>query len=164
MSEHRLQQAVHVYLTRALPPDAIHTSVDAGQGRMDPIAGAHRRERGCRAGWPDLQIIWRGQFHGIELKGPKGRLSDNQVAVAEAIITAGGWWAECRSVEEVEATLRSWAIPLRATAWSGADVDARLAARDAAPPARKPSPRFAKPKPDAALIRRVEAVRARRIF
>ena len=163
MTEHRLQQAVSVYLTRALPPDTFWTSVDAGQGRMDPIAGCRRRERGIKAGVPDLLLCWRGRLHGIELKFGKGTLSDNQVAIANEILAAGGLWAMCRSVEEVEVVLRRWGLPLRATAWAGTDIDARLAARDAAPKS-KPRTRSPKPKPDAAMIRRLEAVRARKMF
>jgi len=160
-SEHKTQAAVHVFLCRALPPDAVHTSIDAGQGIMDPIAGAKRRDRGCRAGWPDLQIIYNGKFHCIELKTANGRLSDNQRTCANAIIAAGGAWGCCRSVEEVEALLRAWGLPLRAHTWCGAEVDARLAARELVPAKRT---RARKPSPDPALLRRVEAIRARRIF
>lgn len=132
--EHALQIVVCAYLSRALPPDSTFTSIDAATDqKMTPIAGARRRARGIRAGWPDCQILYRGQFFGIELKEGAGRQSENQALMQAEIKRAGGRYAICRSVEDVEAALRAWGVPLRATAMTSRERDARLKARLDAP-------------------------------
>lgn len=75
------------------------------------------KDMGVLAGVPDMTFILPGGLVAfIELKAPKGRLEPSQKAFAEAAIKAGAAWAVCRSLEEVEATLRSWNVPLRARA------------------------------------------------
>jgi hypothetical protein len=136
MSAHRewaLQQTVATFLARALPLEAWWTSVDAGQGKMDLIAAARRRNRGVKAGVPDVLLCWSGQFRTIELKVDDGRLSENQRIQAEQIILAGGDATVCTSVEEVEWALKHWKWPLRATSFPAAEYDARREARLAAP-------------------------------
>ena len=143
--EHALQQVVSVFLGRALPPDATWTSVDtATDQKMSVIAGARRKARGIRPGWPDMQAIWRGQFYAIELKEGAGKQSDNQIAMQAEIERAGGKYQVCRSVEDVEAALRGWGIPLRATALSAHARDARLQTRLALP---RKAPAWTPPEP-----------------
>jgi hypothetical protein len=143
--EHALQQTCATYLGRALPLDATWTSVDmATDQHMDVIAGARRKSRGLRSGWPDVQAIWRGQFYGIELKIDAGKQSDNQCAIQAEIERAGGKYAICRSVEDVEAQLIAWGFPLRAHTMMAADYDTRRETRIMAPKKATRKPR-AKP-------------------
>ena len=58
-------------------------------------------------------MLHRGRFLGIELKSVTGRLSPAQQLCMEAILRAGGVWAEARSVEDVERILVAFGIPLR---------------------------------------------------
>jgi len=139
--EHALQTTCAAYLRRALPPDAAWTSVDpATDQHMDVVAGARRRARGILAGWPDMQVLWGGGFYGIELKIPGGRMSENQLLRAAEIKQAGGMYAVCYSVEDVERTLRGWGITLKATTMAAGEYDIRREARMAAPkkPSKKP--------------------------
>jgi hypothetical protein len=80
-----------------------------------------------------VQAIWRGQFYGVELKIDAGKQSDNQCAIQAEIERAGGKYAICRSVEDVEAQLIAWGFPLRATTMAAGEYDARREARKTAP-------------------------------
>lgn len=136
--EHGLQQTCAVFLARALPPDATWTSIDpATDQRMSVVAGARRKARGIRPSWPDMQIIYRGQFFGIELKIGAGKQTEGQILMQVEICNAGGRYAVCRSVEGVETQIIAWGIPLRAHTMAAGEYDARREARQTAP--KKPS-------------------------
>lgn len=141
VSEHRLQADVATFLRLALPDDCAWTSVDAG-GKSSAFAAGQKLARGVRSGWPDMQFIYGGRFYAIELKVAGGRLSDKQERVRDQIIAAGGEWAEARSLEEVEAALRGWGLPIRASV-SASLVPAgqiRLPQSASSPPLAKEGP------------------------
>lgn len=111
MTEAQLQRAVAGYLSWALT--APWTAMPAGGG--GEMRGKILRGMGLRPGWPDLQLVGPGGvYYGIELKAEKGVLSKAQVECHSTIIAAGGHVAVCRSLEDVQAALRIWGIPLRA--------------------------------------------------
>jgi hypothetical protein len=113
-SEHSLQVAVAAFLEAALLGVCPWTSVDAGAGRMGKAAAGRRKARGVKPGWPDVQVLWRGRFHGIELKRERyGALSADQMLVRAAIERDGGRWGLAHSVEEVCALLVGWDVPVR---------------------------------------------------
>jgi hypothetical protein len=64
-----------------------------------------RKKRRCRAGLPDLLILFRGQLIAVELKSRGGRCSAAQRLTREALIAAGGAWWEARS-----ANAAMWAL------------------------------------------------------
>lgn len=128
MSEWKLQQACATYLSAVLPRDCYWTSVDAGQGRMDVRAGQMRKARGVKAGTPDVILVHRGYFYGLELKASKGRVSEAQTVAHGQIRDAGAPVVVCHSIEEVETALRAWDIPLRGTTLTAQQRDERLAA------------------------------------
>ena len=106
--EAQLHRAVAQYLNLALPKDAVWTTVAHGGGGR--IRGAKLKAMGLRPGWPDIQILYRGRFIGIELKSGKGRVSPEQDEVAKAIWGAGGSWFVCCSVDQVMLSLRDMGI------------------------------------------------------
>ena len=112
--EDDLHMAVAQFLDLALPEDACWTTVEHGGKRGKREAG-RLKAKGVRPGWPDIEIMWQRRAHFIELKAPKGLLSDNQIDTHLALKQAGALIATCRCVEEVEGTLRGWGLPLRAT-------------------------------------------------
>lgn len=118
--EHRLQIAVANYLSVALKPPTIWTSLDAGAGKMSPITAALRKARGVKAGWPDVLVIHPGRMPhmaivlGIELKAGKGRMSGAQKEMAVAMYNAGCSYVTCRSIQEIAKILDFLAIPLHA--------------------------------------------------
>ena len=104
MSEAQLHRAVATYLTFALPKDAVWTTV--GHGGGGKVRGAQLKAMGLKAGWPDIQILMRGLFVGIELKGPKGKTSPEQDSIAHSIEKAGGHYYVCRSLDDVITAVR----------------------------------------------------------
>lgn len=92
--------------------------VPNGGARSKAEAGVFKA-LGVRAGAADVLLIHRGRAFWVELK-PKGRAqSDGQVAFESACGAAGSPYAVCRSLDEVEGTLRAWGIPMRASVAAG---------------------------------------------
>ena len=112
--EEALQRAVARYLDLALPKDAVWHHSPNGGARSKAEAGIFKA-MGTRAGWPDIEIVWRGRVFFIELKTDKAVLSDNQKGRHVELINAGSWVEICRSVDAVEQILLFWRIPLNAT-------------------------------------------------
>jgi len=115
--EQILHQQVAAYLRVALVSGpAVWTTFPAGGGGR--VRGAQLRASGLRAGWPDIQIMWkersRTAFVAIELKSKVGRLSPEQRECHDAIRLAGGLVYVCRSVLDVQAALVALNAPLRA--------------------------------------------------
>lgn len=109
-TEHALHRAVAAYLRDAI--DEPWTTFPAGGGGL--IRGAQLKDMGLEAGWPDIQILKDGIYHGIELKAPGNYPPAKQKAIHERIRAAGGRVAVCRSVDEVEGTLAGWGFSLKA--------------------------------------------------
>lgn len=63
----------------------------------------HTAGLGSYAGLPDLQAIKDGRVVMVEVKTPKGRLSDAQAAFSRAWQLAGGEYVVARSVDDVAA-------------------------------------------------------------
>lgn len=75
------------------------------------VAPGLRTARGCIAGVPDMQVLWKGRAHFIELKSEDGSLSLAQQGVAYALVAAQCDFGIARSVEEALALLDRWEIP-----------------------------------------------------
>lgn len=112
--EQDLHRQVWKYLLVALPDNtfAFHP---ANGGYRTPMESSILKGLGVVAGVPDIIVIHWGKVCGIELKAPKGRLTMDQVACHQALRNAGCDIEVCRSIEEVEAALLKWKIPLRAS-------------------------------------------------
>jgi hypothetical protein len=104
--ERDLQKDVAEWLRWVLPPDVYWTAIPGGDRHMT-------RAPGYRSGAPDLLFIILGRACLIELKTRSGRVQPCQHEARDAIIRAGGWHAVCRSIEDVEGTLRAWGVNLR---------------------------------------------------
>jgi hypothetical protein len=119
--EDYLQKSVAEFLRLALKkPDRFWFCPNGGN--LSKAQAGKFKAMGLTAGVPDLHFIWasgsRRQFpcYGtIELKAGKNDATAEQLAFQKDM-TAIGWpHAECRTVEQVETTLRSWEVPLHAT-------------------------------------------------
>ncbi len=115
--EDDFHMAVADYLDLALPEDAVWTTIPAGGGGK--VRGARLKAMGYKAGWPDLQVVYRGRLICIELKSAKGRLSPAQRAMHERLTLAGALVYTATRIEEVEGFLRA-TVPLRATTGAAA--------------------------------------------
>lgn len=71
-------------------------------------AGAIKTEKGYyfktgKKGCPDITLLYKGKYLGIEVKGPKGRLSLHQKKAKELIEKAGGiYWEVTSTVETIK--------------------------------------------------------------
>jgi len=110
------EDRLHTYIWRilkfALPDDAVPQSFENRQNGVRE--GARRKARGCRPGWPDIGVVYRGVTYYVEIKTPKGRLSPEQKMRHTELRAAGARVGVCRSAEEVLAFLRESGIPMRA--------------------------------------------------
>jgi hypothetical protein len=100
MSEQELHLQVAQYLNVALPTQTVwHHSPN--EGKHKPYYRKLQIKKGMHTGWPDIEIIYRGRFIGIELKTEKGRVSKAQKACHDKITLSGGLVKICRSLDEV---------------------------------------------------------------
>lgn len=110
--EAKLQGAAVEYLRRALPR-AIVAAIPNG-GSRDKREAARLKWQGVLAGMPDLIILHDGRTFGIELKAPKGRLSDAQKDIADRFTDNAIPWTVARSLEEIVAFLEGHHVRLGA--------------------------------------------------
>jgi hypothetical protein len=99
-----------------LPADCYWTSTDATT--TSPKTAKMRRLRGCKAGAPDIWILYCGRLITIELKSKSGRCTPSQRAAREALLRAGADWVECRSVSAVMQAVHEAGVPLNMIAHS----------------------------------------------
>ena len=112
--EAALQRAVVAYLAMALPDDAWFTAINPNPTK-GVVAGAIAKSLGAKAGVPDILIIHKGRARWVELKAPKGRISEAQRdTIAELNIAGCPSPAICQSIGEVAMALAEWGIPCRA--------------------------------------------------
>ena len=113
--EFKLQKAVCQYLRWALPSTAFFFSIPNGGLRHTRVA-QKLAATGCVAGVPDLQVVFKGRALFLELKVPKGAISMVQRQVHNRLAQAEADVRVCRSIDDVEAALKAWGVPLQARA------------------------------------------------
>ena len=94
------------YLRLRMPHAMIHHSPNEmnlkANSKSKAIAQIRNKEMGMLKGFPDLIVLERGHFLALEIKAPKGKLTEAQAAVGQAIIDAGGEWVVIRTIGELE--------------------------------------------------------------
>lgn len=110
------------YLDRVLPADAVwwHTPNQGrgdGKSRADAIGAklmaAKLKSMGMKSGIPDVFIVWRGRLHATDAKSETGELSTSQREMFARLEAAGVLVRPTyRTIEELEAHLTEWGIPL----------------------------------------------------
>jgi len=112
VSEDDLQRQVILMLKESLPIGTLyHHSPNEGMRKVQ--FKMKLKSMGTRFGWPDLEIFApahetitsKNETLFIELKLNKGKLSPNQLAIRDSLVSAGFPWALCRSVDHVETFL-----------------------------------------------------------
>lgn len=74
------------------------------------VTGARLKQMGMRAGVPDLVILFPGgRCCFLELKSAKGSLTLEQAAFKEGVRAMGFPFAVCKSLEELQGTVKGWA-------------------------------------------------------
>jgi len=102
---------VRMYLDKALPAPGWWSSV-GHERKQSPRAGQRQKAKGVRPGLPDVMIWYDGQFIAIELKTVTGRLSDTQIAFADAMRRNRFSHCVARSVAEVHSILVARCVPV----------------------------------------------------
>ena len=109
--EQAFQQAV-VRFIDAAAPGLLYFHVPNG-GARSKVEGAIFKTMGVKAGVADLIFMLpTGKFGAMELKAGRGRLSPAQEDFREKMLKGSRYWAEVRTLEEVEETLHKWLTPL----------------------------------------------------
>jgi hypothetical protein len=79
-------------------------------GSRNVIEATKLKAMGTRAGVPDLVFVRHGKAYFIELKAPKGRVSEAQSGALTEIQRAGAPVAICRNLDDVLACWRKWGL------------------------------------------------------
>lgn len=119
--EQTLHKDVALFLSQGLRSPTFWTTFPAGGGGR--LRGAFLKSMGLKAGFPDLLVIHPQPTGaglgcivlGIELKAGKGRVSPEQIDVHAALTIANARIRVCRSLEDVEAFIRSHGVPMFAS-------------------------------------------------
>ena len=124
-----LQFDVVEFLRCVLPRDAVLWHCPNG-GQMSVGWRRMLGGLGVLPGAADLMLLYGGRFYCIELKNAADPLrgvitsyqSPEQKTFQTAIVRAGGFYAVCRSTDDVRELLAHWGIPSRETARSAEAV------------------------------------------
>ena len=111
MTEADLAQALRKRLYYNAP--TVHLVAVPNGGKRTLWAARQAKKEGLASGFPDLVALWpaRGVAF-IELKLPKGKVSDNQTEWLARLDYMGHDSAVCRSVDEAVAFLRKCGAPV----------------------------------------------------
>ena len=99
---------------RIAAPDLCVYAVPNG-GYRNPREAKKLKDMGVKPGVADIAMILPdGRAAFIELKVGKNRQTDTQIAFQADCERLNAPYAVCRSIEDVDRTLRSWGVRLRA--------------------------------------------------
>lgn len=113
--EEQLQCAVVEWLGW-VKPDAIFFHPYNGAFMSKATAGKGKA-MGVLPGVADLVFVLKGGRVGfIELKAPKGLLSDSQIRFGLSVAALGADFGTARSIEDVQRLLKSWGVTFHAQA------------------------------------------------
>jgi hypothetical protein len=107
--EDQIQKAVFEHIRARGVPRLIAFHCPNGGKRS--ISEAMRfKAMGVKPGIPDVWMLHAGRTYALELKPPKGRLSDAQILAHEEIEEAGGLVATAYSLDAALACLEGWGL------------------------------------------------------
>lgn len=108
--EHALQVKVLAHLTQYGRPDLYWFAIPNGDLRH-PSVGRRLKAEGVKPGSPDLCVMLEaGRTGWLELKAPRGVLSDAQKGFAARADRLGHLWAVARNMEQAIEALTSWGV------------------------------------------------------
>lgn len=109
--EHQLQCSCVQWFRLAYPHYAHCLFAVPNGAKRDKIIGKRLREEGVLAGVADLILLKSNSAHGallIEMKTPKGRLSDVQKLWSKKIMANGYKYIVCRSFDEFRQSVEDY--------------------------------------------------------
>ena len=105
-TESILQASIFETIKLVLSKDVLITCFPSGGGGK--IRGARLKKMGLSIGWPDLQLIHKGQYYGLEVKTPVGRLSPSQSELHKKLTDQGAKVAVVKSEKEAIDVIYEW--------------------------------------------------------
>jgi hypothetical protein len=103
-----LQSEIVESIKKILKRDVMLTAFPSGGGGR--IRGGKLKRAGLVAGWPDLQLIRKGKYYGLEIKTPVGVLSPVQKKIHSELTQNGCKVAIARSAEDAKEILIDWGL------------------------------------------------------
>jgi len=118
--EAQLQISVCQHLDVILPSDATYWA-SLNERNVTKSTGAYVNRMGRKSGVADLLVLHAGRLIAIELKTDNNPIrktrrtyqSANQKDWQADVERCGGFYAVCRSIEDVSGTLRGFGVPIR---------------------------------------------------
>jgi hypothetical protein len=107
-TESVLQTSIFQAINLILSKDVLITCFPSGGGGK--IRGARLKRMGLVAGWPDLQLLHKGKYYGIEVKTPVGKLSPAQSELHEKLKSQGAKVAVVKSEKEAMDLIYEWKL------------------------------------------------------
>jgi hypothetical protein len=108
-SEHAIQRTVVDILRMCGVRDLVYFHVPNG-GKRNLIEAVRLKAAGTLAGIPDLVLVADGRSFFLELKAERGKLSEAQQAVHEALRNAGACVATAHGVDAAIDQLKTWGL------------------------------------------------------
>ena len=106
-----LQSSIFDAIKDLLLPEVLITCFPSGGGGR--VRGAKLKKMGLSSGWPDLQLIHKAKFYGIEVKTPIGRLSPAQSELHKKLKKQGVKVAIVRSEKDAVEQIIKWRLHKR---------------------------------------------------
>ena len=105
--EHDLQRAIIAYLRACLPGAVVHHSSQGLDLRGKNVARAVAKAKwlGMAVGFPDLIVVHDGRVAFLEVKAARGRITEGQEAMREALGAQGFEVAVVRSLDDAWAAV-----------------------------------------------------------
>lgn len=108
VTETQLHIEIYNVLKEKIKRNVLMTTFPAGGGGR--VRGAILKRMGLVSGWPDIQLLHNGVYHGIEVKLVNGKLSDNQRRIHKEIIKQGGYVEVARSKNDAINAIKDWKL------------------------------------------------------
>ncbi|MAG24656.1 hypothetical protein CMI47_03665 [Candidatus Pacearchaeota archaeon] len=115
MTEEQVHLGVLTFLRMVLPSAAAATLQHSPNESPSGYGWRAKMQRlGTMPGWPDLEFVYNERAYFVEVKAPKGRVSAVQLATHRHLTHAGARVGVARSIDDAQALLEAWELPLRA--------------------------------------------------
>lgn len=161
--EHKLQVAVKRWVRESVLAPHVFLAFDR-TAKHSPLQHIAEKNRGVRAGTPDLCLCVEGAAVWTELKAPKGVVSDAQLTLHQDMDRAGFVVSVVRSVREYADDLISRHVGIARGALERADGLDRMLAQERPSPGGKGRRKPMREKPEASRIRAGHRLAAKGLF
>lgn len=111
--EDEIQIAFFEWAAWALPDSVTAFWVPNGLGKFSPALAKWAKRMGLKAGVSDIVVVWPGHVAFIEVKSPRGIITDAQAQFLGRMGVAGHFTSVCRSVDDIISTLRIAGCPIK---------------------------------------------------